>query len=156
MDETLDLDTLMEAANVNYAQRDELRRDPERAAALLDHALHKKGVDKPAAYALARFRKGEWPSEPQSSVRGKPRLSAYKRAELMIYGHGWDEDYGTSEMTEDLDRLYARSGQTLPDVTREVLLSLWQAEQLRRYPPEALTAEEWAALDADQLKLLES
>lgn len=150
MDTTLDLEKLMEEANVNYAQRDELRRDAPRAAALLDHALRKPNVEKPAAYALARFRKGEWPSGRQVKIGA----SAYKRASLWIHGHGWDETFGVSEVGEELEGIYSRAGERLPDETRRTLLSLWEAESLRRYPPAELTAEEWAALDPDQLELL--
>lgn len=146
--ESLDLEKLMEEAQVNYAQRDELRRDPPRAAALLDHALRKPNVEKPAAYALARFRKGEWPTGKRDGV------GAYQRASRLIYGHGWDESYGVREMEEELTGVYDRAGERLPDETRRTLLSLWEAESLRRYPPDALTAAEWAALDPEQLELL--
>ncbi len=149
--DTLDLEKLLEEAQVNFAQRDELRRDAPRAAALLDHALRKPSVEKPAAYALARFRKGEWPSGRQVKVG----VGAYQRASRVIHGYGWDESYGATEMEEELEAIYARAGERLPDETRRTLLSLWEAEHLRRYPPEALTAEEWAALDPDQLELLD-
>lgn len=46
----------MEAANVNYAQRFEFRANPARSAALLEAALRRRSVKKPAAYALARLR----------------------------------------------------------------------------------------------------
>lgn len=144
----LDLEKLMEEADVNLAQRVEFRRDAPRAAALLDHALRKRGVDKPAAYALARFRKGDWPTTTKRVGSG-----AYQRASRLIYGHGWDESYGVAEMEEELAGVYDRAGERLPDETRRNLVSLWEAESLRRYPPEALTAEQWAALDPEQLEL---
>jgi hypothetical protein len=150
------LERLMEEANVNYAQRDEFRADPPRACALLEHALRRRAVKAPAAYALARFRRGEWPSA--RGGRSRPS-TAYERVSKMIHGYGWDESYGRGEMLEEIEAIYQRRGERLRDPDRERLVSLWEAESLRRYPPTPLTAEEWAAigqlpLDAnDQLEL---
>lgn len=51
----------MEFANVNYLQRTEFRSDPKRAIPLLEDALKRRNVRKPAAYALSRFRAGYFP-----------------------------------------------------------------------------------------------
>ena len=152
-----ELERLMEEAQVNYAQRDEFRSDPPRAVALLEHAMHSPKVGKPAAYALARFRKGEWPSQGSRGGSAKTPLAVqpYKRASLWIHGYGWDESFGEAEVGEELEAIYSRAGARLPDETKRSLLSLWSAESLRRYPPAELTSEEWAALDPDQLALLE-
>jgi hypothetical protein len=136
------LERLMEEANVNYAQRDEFRADPIRAVALLEHALSRRKVEKPAAYALSRFRRGEWPGRTNGGDRSRPS-SAYEIASRWIYGHGWDESFGRREMVDDLEGIYARRGERLRDVDRERLLSAWDAEYLRRYPPEPALVE-WA------------
>lgn len=134
------LERLMEEANVNYAQRGEFRHDPPRAIALLEHALSRRKVEKPAAYALSRFRRGEWPGRTNGRDRSRA-LSAYEIASRWIHGYGWDESYGHEAMNEELDAIYVKRGERLRDADRERLLSTWDAELMRRYPPEPAIVE---------------
>ena len=154
------LEALLEEANVNYAQREEFRHDPPRAIALLEHALSRKRIDKPAAYALSRFRKGQWPQRTNRGT-GKPS-SSYEVASRMIHGYGWDESYDRATMLEEIERVYDRRQERLRPADRERLLSAWQAESIRRYPPTPIDAAELEAIRAEladefpQLELLDA
>lgn len=149
------LEELMEEANVNYAQRSEFRDDPPRAIALLEHALSRRKVDKPAAYALARFRRGEWPGRTKGRDRSRPS-TAYELVSRRMHGYGWDESYGREAMLEEIEELYRKRGERLREADRERLLSLWQAESLRRYPPAPITETELEEIRRElQLELAE-
>lgn len=56
------LEALLDQARVNSAQRFELRRDPVLAIELLDYALARPKIRKPAAYVVDRFRRRRAPS----------------------------------------------------------------------------------------------
>lgn len=151
------LERILEEANVNYAQRDEFRHDPPRAIALLEHALSRRKIEKPAAYALARFRRGDWPGTGRGRDRSRPS-SAYELVSRRINGYGWDESYGREIMLEEIEEIYQRRGERLRAPDRDRLLSLWEAMSIRRYPP--TPADDEAAIaelrrEFPQLELLE-
>jgi hypothetical protein len=54
---SIELEGLMDRAQVNPAQRLELRSDPELAIELLTYALGRARIRNPAAFAVARFRR---------------------------------------------------------------------------------------------------
>lgn len=137
------LEELLEEANVNYAQRAEFRHDVPRAIALLEHALKRRAVEKPAAYALARFRRGEFPTRTNGRDRSRPS-TAYERVHRIIKGQGWDDSYSTADMLEEIEDAYLKRGERLSDRDRAALLLAWQTEQLRRFPAEPALVE-WAA-----------
>lgn len=72
------LERLMDSADVNHKQRHELRANPVLAIELLQIALRRPGVKKPAAYALARFRAKNMQREPslaaELAIANEPEL----------------------------------------------------------------------------------